>query len=123
MRIQIMNRRPIAVTILGWILIAAGVAGVAYHATEFNPSHTLPPEYVWILLVRILAIVSGVFILRGSNWARWLALAWIAFHVAISFLDSWQKVAMHGLILVLFAYLLFRPEASAYFRGPGKDGS
>ena len=118
-----MNRRPIAVTILGCVLIATGVASLAFHATDFKPSHALPSELVWILLVRIIAIVAGVFLLRGSNWARWLALAWIAFHVAISFLDSWQKVALHGLILALFAYVLFRPEASAYFRGPGKDGS
>ena len=31
-----------------------------------------------------LAIVCGVFLLRGHNWARWLALAWIAFHVVLS---------------------------------------
>jgi hypothetical protein len=118
-----MNKRPITVTIPGCILIATGVVALAYHATDFKPSHALPSEVVWISLVRIIAIVSGVFILRGSNWARWLALAWIAFHVAISFLDSWQKVAVHGLIFALFAYLLLRPEARAYFRGRGKDGS
>jgi hypothetical protein len=118
-----MNRRPIAVTILGCILIATGVASLAFHATDFKPSHVLPSELVWISLVRIIAIVSGVFILRGSNRARWLALAWIAFHVAISFLDSLQKVAVHGLIFVLFTYVLLRPEASVYFRGRGKDGS
>jgi hypothetical protein len=118
-KFRIMNRRPIAVTILSYILIATGVASLAFHATDFKPSHALAFELVWISLVRAIAIVSGVFMLRGNNWARWLALAWIAFHVAISFLDSWQKVAVHGLILVLFAYLLLRPEASAYFRGKG----
>ena len=114
-----MNRRPIAVTILGCILIATGVAGLAFHATDFKPSHGFSSELVWVSLVRILAIVSGVFMLRGSNWARWLALAWIAFHVAISFLDSWQKVAVHVLIFALFTYFLLRPDASAYFRGKG----
>jgi hypothetical protein len=93
------------------------VAGLAFHATDFKLSRALPSELVWISLVRIIAIVSGVFMLRGSNWARWLALAWIAFHVAISFLDSWQKVAVHALIFALFAYFLLRPEVSAYFRG------
>jgi hypothetical protein len=112
-----MNMRPVVVTILGCVLIATGVAGLAFHAADFKPALPLPPEVVWISLVRIIAIVSGVFMLRGSNWARWLALAWIAFHVAISFLDSWQKVAVHGLIFVLFAYLLLRPQVSAYFRG------
>jgi hypothetical protein len=118
---QIMKRRPIAVTILGYVLIATGVASLAFHATDFKPTHDLPSELAWISLVRIIAIVSGAFMLRGCNWARWLALAWIAFHVVISFLDSWQKAAVHGLIFVLFAYLLLRPDASAYFRS--KSGS
>ena len=32
-----------------------------------------------------------------NNWARWLALDRIGFHVVISFFDSLQKVAAHGL--------------------------
>jgi len=43
-------------------------------------------------------------------------LAWVAFHVGISFFDSLQKVVVHGLILLLIAYFLFRPEARTYFR-------
>jgi hypothetical protein len=116
-----MNRRPITVTILGCVLIATGVASLAFHVTDLKASHSLLSEFVLLSLVRILAIVSGVFMLRGSNWARWLALAWIAFHVAISFFDSLQKVAVHGLIFLLFGYLLLRPEAAAYFHRREKN--
>jgi hypothetical protein len=70
---------------------------------------------VWIELVRLLAILCGVFMLRGRNWARWLALAWMAFHVAISFPEQGQ-VAFHLLFLVAVAWLLFRPDAGQYFR-------
>jgi uncharacterized membrane protein len=80
-----MNRRPITVTILGCVLIATGVASLAFHVTDLKASRNLLSELLLLSLVRVLAIVSGVFMLRGSNWARWLALAWIAFHVAISF--------------------------------------
>ena len=118
-----MNKRPITVTILGYVLIATGVASLAFHLTDFKASHSLLSEFVLLSLVRILAIASGVFMLRGRNWARWLALAWIAFHVAISFLDSLQKVAVHGLIFLLFGYLLLRPEATAYFHRRGKNES
>jgi hypothetical protein len=118
-----MNRRPITVTILGCVLIATGVASLAFHVTDLKASRNLLSELLLLSLVRILAIVSGVFMLRGSNWARWLALAWIAFHVAISFFDSLQKVAVHGLIFLLFGYLLLRPEATAYFHGRGKNRS
>ena len=48
----------------------------AYHFSELRQ-----PEGVWVGLTELLAILSGVFMLRGQNWARWLALAWIAFHV------------------------------------------
>src|SRR5262249_39079375 len=62
-----------------------------------------------------LAIVCGVFLLRGSNWARWLLLAWIAFHVVLSAFHNVFELAMHSLLLVVVAYCLFRPRTSAYF--------
>ena len=111
-----MNKRPLTVTIIGWIFIATGAIGLAYHLTEIKPDQPFQSENVWILLLRVVAIVSGVFMLRGSNWARWLALAWIAFHVFLSFLHSWQQVLVHCLFFVVIGYVLFRPEARAYFR-------
>jgi hypothetical protein len=111
-----MNKRPITVTILACVLIATGAAELAFHLADFRTPHALPSELVWISLIRLVAIVSGAFMLRVSGWARWLALGWIGFHVAISFFNSWQQVALHGLIFALFAYLLLRPEARAYFR-------
>lgn len=66
---------------------------------------------------------APVFMLQGRNWARRLALAWIAFHVAISFFDSLQKAAVHGLLLVLIAYFLFRPDARTYFQHPEEAGT
>jgi hypothetical protein len=55
--------------------------------------------------------------LLGKNWARWLALAWITFHVVISFYHSIQQVLVHALVLLLFVYCLYRPAAGAYFSG------
>jgi hypothetical protein len=117
-----MNKRPLSVTMVSVLLIAAGTAGIVYHFGELKlhpPVHYGP---LGILLVRVLAIVAGVFMLRGQDWARWLALLWIASHVGISFLHSWQQVIMHALFLVVFAFLLLRPAATKYFRG-GDDRS
>lgn len=111
-----MNKRPLAVTMVSWLFIAAGAIGLAYHLTEINPQQPLQAESFWILLLRLLAIVCGVFMLRAANWARWLALAWMAFHVLLSFSHSLHQVLVHGLLFVLIAYILFRPEARAYFR-------
>jgi hypothetical protein len=110
-----MNQRPITITILSWLYIAAGAIGLVYHLADFR-SHAFHTEDVWIALVRMLAIVAGVFMLRGADWARWLALAWIAFHVVISSLNSVQQGVIHALFLALFAYFLFRQDARAYFR-------
>lgn len=77
---------------------------------------------LWIPLVNLLPLLFGVFLLLGHNWARWIALIWLAFHVAISFFDSLEKVAVHVLLLALIAYSLFRADAKAYFRQPEKAG-
>ena len=89
--------------------------GIAYHLSDFSPKHPFQFENLWILLLRIAAIVAGVFMLRGRNWARWLALAWIAFHLIVSIFHSVGEVVIHGFVLALFAWFLSRPDARAYF--------
>jgi len=105
-------KRPLSVTLIGWLFIAAGAVGVAYHATEFNA-----PDAGWVLAVRLIAVVAGVFMLRAADWARWLALAWLAYHIVIGLVHSVFQGAVHGVLLACVAYLLLRPEANAYFRG------
>ncbi len=117
-----MKKRPLTVTIIAWLLIATGVTGFAYHLNEVKPQHALQDGNIWIFVVEVVAMVCGVLLLRGGYWARWLAMAWITFHLAISFFDSLSKVAVHALILLLFAYCLFHPAANAYFRRQEPDG-
>lgn len=66
------NKRPVAVTILACVYLAVGAIGFAYHFPELLE---VPRDGVWIEVTEALAIVSGVWMLRGHNWARWLALA------------------------------------------------
>lgn len=110
-----MNERPLSVTIISCVFIAAGVIGLVYHLAEFKLQHPFQYDVVWVALLRLLAIVCGVFMLRGSNWARWLALVWMAYHVIFSVFHSWHELAMHGLLFAVFAYFLFRPRAKEYF--------
>ena len=99
---------------IGWLFIAAGLVGLAYHAGEFRTVR--PDEYAVVCFVRLLAVVGGAFLLRGRNWARWLVVAWMAFHVALSVLHTPAELIMHAVLLVLIAWLIFRPKASAWFR-------
>lgn len=109
------NKRPISVLILDCLYLAVGGIGFVYHFPHHLPLHQ---DDIWIELTELLAVVSGAFMLRGHNWARWLALAWIAFHVAISFPEL-GRVAIHTAFLALFAWVLFRPDARQYFSPAG----
>ena len=118
-----MRKRPLAVSILSCLLIATGVVGLARHLADYKATQPFEYDLVWIFIVQLAAILCGAFLLRGASWARWLALAWMAFHVVLSFFQSLREVAVHGLLFALIAYFLFRPEARAYFSPTGKDGS
>ncbi len=106
------KNRPVTVLIIAALYISMGTIGFAYH---FRAMMAFQQYSVWIELVRLVAVLCGTFMLRGRNWARWLAIAWMAFHVAISF-PGLGQVAIHLLFLVTIAWFLFRPDAEQYFR-------
>lgn len=110
-----MKRRPIGVIVVAVLLLLAGVGGLVVDGQHLRTLSANHYETVWIALVHALAIVAAVFLLRGENWARWLTIAWMGFHVAISFLNSWQQAAMHGAILLLFVSILFSRDARGFF--------
>ncbi|HEV2392955.1 MAG TPA: hypothetical protein VG146_11410 [Verrucomicrobiae bacterium] len=118
-----MNRRPYSITIVGWLFI--GVGGIAFCrgvlplAQRFTEFKHGPFEFGLIETVRILALIGGVFLLRGFNWARWLLILWLAFHVILSAFHAPFQLLVHGLLAALLAYFLFRAPAAAYFRGAG----
>jgi len=112
-----MNTRPRSLTLISWLFVTAGVIGLAYHATEFKAWRPFEYDLVWVCLVRLLAILCGVFMLRGSNWARWLLVVWMGYHIVLSVLHSPLQLFVHSLLFAVILYFLFRPQASAYFRG------
>ena len=89
-----MNNRPRSVTVISCVFAAAGVIGLAYHLTEFKVLHPFQYGIVWVVLVRLMAIICGVYMFRGSNWARWLTLVWIAYHVILSGFHSMDELVM-----------------------------
>lgn len=108
--------RPLPVTILGWVYIAVGAAGAVAHASDFRASQGFPNDAVWAELTELLAILSGAFLLRGRNWARWLTVAWMAFHVVLS-VHMLPALLIHCLFLVLIVWFLFRRPSARYFQG------
>jgi hypothetical protein len=111
-----MNKRPIAVIVIGWLYVATGVIALASHLIGFKPQHPFQYDIVWMALVNLIAIVCGAYLLRGHNWARWLALAWIGFHVVLSIFHAPFELVVHSLLCIAVLYFLFRPQATQYFR-------
>lgn len=112
--------RPLAITALSWIYIVVGAAGLVVHGrTAIRSWHAEDP---WILLTELLAVVAGVFMLRGANWGRWLAFLWMAFHVVVAWLNGPSQALFHAIIFAGIAVLLFRAEARAYFRPRPAEG-
>jgi hypothetical protein len=107
-------KRPLSVTLIACVFILAGVSGIIYHATELTKLLS-NPEVILVLVVRLLAIVAGVFILRGANWARWLASVWIVYHVVLSFSHSTAELIMHFVIMLLVVVALFTRAATVFF--------
>jgi hypothetical protein len=107
-------KRPISVTIVACMYLAVGILAFAYHFRELL---SLQRDSFSAEVTEVLAVIAGAFMLRGHNWARWLALAWIVFHLILSVFDHLHGLAIHGLLCAVIAWILFRPEAARYFRG------
>lgn len=110
-----MKQRPLAITVVGWLYIVVGVAGLALEIYGFR-SQPFHREDLWIGLVRLIGVAAGVFMLRGANWARWLAIVWMAFHVFVGLLNGRQQLLTHAIIFLGITWLLIRSEANTWFR-------
>lgn len=107
-------KRPIPVTILGLLFIVVGLIGLVYHLSQ----RPLDRWVALISLIRVVAVVGGVFLLKGRNWARWLMLGWLAFHVVVSAFHSLSDCIAHTVLLAAVAYFLLTPPDSKYFQTP-----
>jgi len=120
-------RRPRSITIIAWLFIVVGTAGLlndlwplltanaARQLAKLKADGLADLGPAWTS--RLLAIVGGVGLLRGHNWARWLLVAWMAFHIGLSALHSSAALLTHAVIFAPLLYLLFRPTIEPYFRG------
>jgi hypothetical protein len=120
------STRPRAVTLIGWLFIAVGGAGIARGLWDVVRAAATGPSQLEAALLDlgimiasgIVAVLGGALLLRGSAWGRWLLLLWMAFHIVISALDDRVKLAMHVVLFGAVLYFLLGAETSAYLRRP-----
>jgi hypothetical protein len=116
LNLEIMKSRPLPILVVAILFIIVGLVGFLTHIKDFfEPSEKL---YVTLLvqLLRILAIVSGILLLRAYNSGRWLSIAWILSHIIIGALNSTFQLIAHIVLLIVVSILLFLPLSSAYFQ-------
>ncbi len=115
-----MDRRPRSITIICWIFIAVGSIALLISllsiADTAAAQRTADLKAHWMIpVVQLLALLAGIFMLYGFNWARWLLVVWLGFHVILSVLHSTFELLVHSLLFAVVLYFLFRRPASAYF--------
>jgi hypothetical protein len=99
-----------AILLVSCLYMAVGAIGFLVNI----PQSMRLPQDILIELTELSALVAGVCMFRGCNWARWLALVWMAFHLAISF-PAICQVVTHSIIFALIAWILLHPDARRYF--------
>lgn len=115
-----MKARPLSITIISWLFMIFGSIALLSGLLPLTGADTaqLVAEFKthWMVhLSRLAAIVSGLFMLRAHNWARWLLVAWIVFHIVIGALHGWIPLVTHVLIFSVILFFLFRRTAREYF--------
>lgn len=115
-----MKGRPLPIVITAIIFILTGFFSLAYHANEYIDTNPFKYELIWAIFIRILAIVCGILLLSRVKWARWLAIAWLAYHVLLSLFHSVSEMIFHLVLLAVISILLFLPASSAFFQSSNK---
>ena len=107
-------QRPRSITIISWLFIVFGTVALLYGLVQGGDLK----GHWFVHLSRFLQIVAGVFMLYGLNWARWLLVAWIVFHIVLGALHGPVQLMLHVVIFSVILFFVFRRQASAYFLAP-----
>ena len=127
-----MRTRPTSITVVAWILILMG--GISLVTTTLvmnsaminNPAVQdlmskspipVPVQYAMTYVALLVMLVSGIAILKGQNWGRWLYVVGTALGFLIGIITSPLKSAMIPgfVVFVVVAFFLFRSKANKYF--------
>jgi len=77
----------------------------------------VPVQYAMTYVALLVMLVSGIAILKGRNWGRWLYGVGTVLGFLIGIITSPVKSAMIPgfVVFVVVAFFLFRPRANKYF--------
>lgn len=111
-----LKKSPLPILIVIILLILSGVVGFIYHLQDFADANQKLYETILVELLRIVAIIAGVLLLKANSMGKWLAIGWVLLHVIISAFNSLEQTLMHIAVLVIVSVLLFLPVSARYFK-------
>jgi hypothetical protein len=123
----VIRRRPTSITIISWILIVLSVAGlvgtfITMKSSDYDTTLAmghLPVAFlnVYQLVCGAVGFLSGLFMLKGAAWARWLYVGWGAFGVLVNVGNfGFSLFVLPGLVIyVLLTAILLRKNSSDFF--------
>ncbi len=124
-----MKQRPASITAIATILIAGcGISLIGSLFAINNPEAKelmgrLPipiwGQFVHLYLGIFINLISGIALLKGRNWARFLFVIFSTIGFVIGFAFFPMKLAMvpGAVLLAVTIFFLFRPKANDYFAG------
>ena len=126
-----MEKRPLSLTIIAWLLIVFTLFGLyGVFTMTSNPvamkmiqqSHIpVAVEQVWGVIGAIVNLVCAYGIFKGQPWSRVLYVVWSVIGIVVAFYISPVKaVILFSLIFfVVIAIFLFGEKANVWFSARG----
>ena len=132
-----MTKRPTSITVISCLFIitsAFSLLGIIIGfwnpraqklAQEIMTQSPLPVsiQYAFSLTGFTATLASGVFMLRGANWARYLYIIWGAITLLLNVFTAHAKLmiipclAIYGIVV----FFLMQPKANQYFASSATD--
>ena len=126
-----MEKRPVSLTIIAWLLIVFAVLGLIGVATmKSNPQMlkmieemhvSLLFEQVWGVIGAVITLACAYGIFKGQPWSRVLYVAWGIVSLVVGFYTTPMKAVLviSLVILIVFAIFLFSAKANEWFSARG----
>ena len=124
-----MKTRPTSVSVIAWILIVTAGLGLLSTASivnnemvrEMMEQSPIPLNVQFVMSFAGLGamILSGIFMLKGQNWARFLYVGWTGISFVINFITLPTRISMIPSLIffIVVCIFLFTKKSNAYFTG------
>lgn len=124
--------RPLPLTIICWLLIVLGAVGllgpISMWAMRDSPEmkkaiEAMPMSLETSIALAVLGsavmVVSGIAMMRGANWGRWLYVVYSVLAIAYGmYLQGMTIAALPGVVITAVIFvILFLPASSRYLTG------